>query len=98
MPFVPDQLVKCVRTPEATGFCEAVPTEGRVYTVRETRFYADYDKWGVRLVEIVNAPRPYANGFGEAYFMSECFRPIDDKALDIFRQVLTDAPKDVETV
>ena len=94
--FVPGQLVICVRTP-GNPQGEVVPRKGTVYTIREAYRYPDR-RVGVRLREIVNEPRRYRQGTHEGRFLADCFRPLDDTKLDVFRAVLTDAPKDRETV
>ncbi len=96
MPFVPGQLVKCIDVSDLGVMSDGLEMHG-IYTVRGV-----VDEWprghpGVWLEEIVRPTRP-ADVFGEVPYRASRFVPIDDKALDIFRQVLTDAPKDVETV
>lgn len=105
MPFVPGQMVKCVDNRPLTG---PNPYNGlgwvqdmhglRLWTVYTVRDVLPDQKTGpcVRLEEI---RRPFDPFFGaEAAYRASRFVPIDDKALDIFRQVLTDAPTDMETV
>jgi hypothetical protein len=91
MPFVPDQLVVCVDDRPSSFNGAAFPAKrGSVYTV-ETAFIHPSGADGITLME-VGIPPPHVG------FFASRFRPIDDKALDIFRQVLTDAPMDEETV
>jgi hypothetical protein len=67
---------------------EIWPEVGCVYTVRAKRYYPDYV--AILLVEIVNAPRQYAEGFQEADVDAGCFRPVIERKTDIevFRRLL----------
>ena len=102
MPFVPGQLVKCVGhnndggdyAPSHISARAVYPRRGSVYTIATVNRWTQYTL--VTLVECNNSH--LSNGAYEPGFDARGFRPIDDKALDIFRQVLTDAPKDMETV
>lgn len=102
MPFVPGQKVRCTdgRFPADSDLYygdETFVQKGAVYTVREA-FLEFEGTHTITVEEIVNPAKEYADGVVEFHFAERRFRPIDDKALDIFRQVPTDAPQDVETV
>lgn len=75
---------------------ETVPTVGRIYTVRDIEPSHDpaFAELFIRLNEIINSPRLYENGFHECNFSIEAFRPIDDSAIDIFREIARTAPHD----
>lgn len=53
-------------------FQEVLPLKDKVYTVREL-----YDSSSIRLVEIVNRPNFYKQGFAECVFMNSCFKALD---------------------
>lgn len=66
----------------------AVPKKGVVYTVREV---IPEDKWGpstLRLHEVVNPLRAYAEGLCENSWDARAFRPLSSDRLSIFRQHL----------
>jgi hypothetical protein len=84
MPFHVGQHIKCIGT-WPCGCCGA-PTNvvlGTVYTVKAVWPTCD-EGFGIELVE--TAPVEH-----EAY-NAERFRPVDDSALDIFREALRKAP------
>lgn len=81
------QKVVCIGGKRIGGHgTEAIPEFGSVYTVRE--FGAD---GGIRLVEIVNPPLAYIEGFFECTFAVESFRPVVERKTDIsvFTALLT---------
>lgn len=91
--FVPGQFALCIYPFEPHGpyYDEALPRKGTVYTIREA-FDWLHPLMGmiavVRLVEIVNPVRIYRNGPDEAIFGADCFRPVVDSKLAIFRKAL----------
>ncbi len=100
--FVPGQLVVCVDgtfPPDSDLYYgdETFVVAGAVYTVRET-FLEFEGTHTITVEEIVNPAKDYADGEVEFHFAARRFRPLDDTKLDVFRAVLTDAPKDRETV
>lgn len=102
MPFVPGQLVKFapkdgvgpVNRWDERKSLACLPKRGVIYTIGTINHWPAGDL--VTLVECDNS-HLMRNGY-EPGFNALHFRPIDDKALDIFRQVLTDAPMDEDTV
>jgi hypothetical protein len=72
---------------------EAIPEKGGIYTVRD--FAND---GGIRLIEIVNPPRFYAEGRVECSFDVSRFRPLIERTVDIsiFKVMLN--PSRVEEV
>jgi hypothetical protein len=63
--------VKCVDANFSSLNGETVPILGAVYTVREM-----VPESCIRLVEIVNVPRAYANGTQECAFKASRFAPV----------------------
>lgn len=84
--FWPGQKVVCLTNIWNRKNGEWVPVKHGIYTVRDVTFYGIE---GLRLMEIVNEPRQYAQGFAEATFVSACFRPIEKKSdpIGIFKQM-----------
>jgi len=75
----------------------SIPTRGGVYFIREVLPDPRRGFSGVflRLREIVN--RPYDSHVGpfEAAFAVKHFRPLDERRIDVFRQILVDCPLEV---
>lgn len=67
-------LVECVESPIPSNYGETMPVVGEIYTVRE--IYSDGKDTAIRLVEIHNPVREYADGFIEVSFWVECFREL----------------------
>lgn len=91
------QRVVCV---DDKGFNEKgliYPIKGKVYTIREVKYYPDGDFYSFRLEEIVNQPKEYKQGYGEKAFREFRFKPLDEKRLDIFRAMLV-TKKETEKV
>lgn len=90
--FQVGQLVKCIADGAPCACC-GQPSgleRGRVYTVsRAMPWGRDF---GVSVVEAATPPAHAPWGWLGSYY----FRPLDDTALDIFRAVVTDAPKQNE--
>ena len=63
---------------------EKGPLEDTIYTIRtiEPSFDEDPDP-AIRLVEIVNPPFPYAEGYHEVQFIARHFRPVQPRKTDI---------------
>jgi hypothetical protein len=77
--FYVGQRVVCVDDRPLRG-CRfsTVPKLGVKYTIRDLRA-----EFGVQVVEIVNTPRLYREGFMEAWYNPRRFRPIEEKSHDI---------------
>lgn len=76
----------------------SLPVVGTVYTLRDVFAEPRCSQSGevlVRLAELVNPPSKTNIGPYEAAFSSECFRPLDERRLDIFRAMLVSPPKEV---
>lgn len=75
---------------------EAVPVFGVVYTIR--KIMQEPDGIYLWLVEIVNAPKHYPDGFMEVAFYALDFRPVETRPTDIcvFTSMLK--PADVRVV
>ena len=86
------QKVVCVDTRWiVTSHKEIVPVKNVVYTIRSVEI--GYQGLPViRLVEIINEPHQYSDGFKEARFIARRFRPIVTRKTDIsvFKAMLTD--------
>jgi len=67
---------------------EFTPEKGPVYTIRDIKTYDNCI--GIRLKEIINTPRQYRRGFNECSFVTKHFRPLDSKAISIFRKIAQD--------
>jgi hypothetical protein len=65
---------------------ETVPELGKVYTIRA--FEAD-TMVCIFLVEIINEPRTYRQGFGECRFVATAFRKLQRKRIEVFTDMLT---------
>ena len=83
--------VVCVQDDWCCQQGEAAPRRNKVYTIREVTAYGPHV--GLRLREIVNAPRHYIESFGECYFGCQFFRPLEEKKTDIsvFQRLLVGA-------
>lgn len=66
------------------------PRIGGVYTIRDIG-QDSKERLGVWLEEVVNRPVPTLVGLRERGFFIQCFRALDERRLDIFRAMLTDA-------
>jgi len=76
--FYVGQKVVCVWAPK-TKCCygwEKFPVVGKVYTIRNLDDLGD--GFGVRVVEIVNRPGNYQQGFVECNFSPNRFRAIEE--------------------
>lgn len=84
MTFRVGQKVVCIRKDAWEGGYqdETDPIYGHVYTIREIVDYP-HGPVGLLLVEIVNPPRHYAEGFHECDFQSPNFRPVVERNTDI---------------
>lgn len=84
----PGRLVVCIDgarhtdRPDVPG--EIMPTKGIIYTVRDVTKYA---RVGIRLVELVNEPRRYAEGVLEVSFGLNRFRPVNTQIIDALLKV-----------
>lgn len=67
---------------------EMHPDKDVIYTIREILQRPNDE--GCYLVEIVNAPRSYTDTFSEKGWYTWRFRPLDSKAISIFRQIAQD--------
>ena len=65
---------------------ETMPEIGAVYTVRAATLVRDVEN--ILLVEIVNAPRAYAEGTFEGSFAAECFRPAVEPTQSVFDEYI----------
>lgn len=72
------------------------PIKGRIYTIREIDTIGGID--GFWLEEIINPIKTYCDGVCEAGFKRERFKPLDEKRLDIFREMLTVKKREKEKV
>lgn len=81
-------LVECIDDSWAPlAFNEIAPQLGHTYTVREVVCYPEFDEAGLLLQEIVNSPRAYSDSIGECTFDIDCFRPVRDDQIDVFRKL-----------
>ncbi|MHA6684469.1 hypothetical protein [Mesorhizobium sp. A556] len=64
---------------------EILPLVGAVYTIREIAVSVTdgQESVGIRLKEVVNAPRQYSNAFAEALWPIQAFRPVQTRKSDI---------------
>lgn len=88
--FEVGDMVVCVAKPMVGNFCyedETQPDVGGVYTVRAVAL-SPTGQEGIHLREITNAPREYALGFHELYFLSSRFRKIRKPSIEIFREIV----------
>jgi hypothetical protein len=92
MTFRVGQKVVCNRnTKWEGGFQDEIdPIYGHIYTIRGIVHYP-FGPAGLLLVEIVNAPRSYEEGFYECDFQAPNFRPVVERKTDIsvFTAMLT---------
>jgi hypothetical protein len=90
MTFHVGQKVVCVKAEWSDLNGETAPVAGGIYTIRAIITYPD-DFAGLLLVEIINAPRYYAEGLFECDFIATKFRPIVERKTDIsiFTAMLT---------
>lgn len=72
---VGDKVV-CVKKVNAYNG-EICPVVGEHYTVRDMYYNKIYSRWAIRVVEIINTPRHYNDGYNEADFPANKFRPVD---------------------
>jgi hypothetical protein len=90
------QLVVCVDdnwpSPRGGYGDELLPIRGKIYTVREVFQRRGDDEPSMLLEEVVNDVRPYLMRDGssvellEPSFVLRRFHPVDNAALDVFRQ------------
>lgn len=66
---------------------EITPSNGGIYTIREIT-----PRYAFRLVEIVNKPLEYKQGFGECSFQPRRFRPAHENRMDELRTLLAPVP------
>ena len=93
--FQVGDMVVCVKTlsdKDRGRGCPNFPRSGLIYTIREMIDHGIYGI-GVRLNEIVNAPYNWANGFQEATFAPEWFRPIRRTDISALRHLVL-SPKE----
>ena len=74
---------------------EILPVEGKIYTIRDLVDCKE-EGIGVRVDEIVNAPRLYRTGFMEGCLLPERFRPLVETNIDIFKAMLQPLPEPVK--
>jgi len=88
----PGDLVRCVV--ESTDHCPDripnLPKVGSVYTVRgfDPLPLPSSVPRGIFLMEVINPPAQWSNGFGEGAFDPNRFVPIDDGEIQIFRDLV----------
>lgn len=82
------QRVVCVDDLFEDIYDEETPKRGVVYTIRGIKFWT-VDKLSFTLEEITNPLKLYKEGVSEKHFRETRFKPIDEKRLDIFREMLT---------
>ncbi len=98
MAFYVGQKVVCIVgfTRLARGRDETFPIKGEVYTIREIKLDSGGDTC-LRLQEIVNTPRYYAEGFTEMAFDAELFRPLVEKGTDTGMAILKEIVRTQKT-
>lgn len=74
-----------------------LPTRGVVYTVRTVEMCAYTNELAIRLVEIVNEPRWYLEGWTEPRFFARAFRPIvgTERGMEILERIRIKASEPV---
>lgn len=83
MTFYRYQRVVCINDNWCPPFVATTcPKAGVVYTIRSL-FEAKTEQLCIRLVEILNPLREYNEGYMEAGFVADNFRPLCDKKTDI---------------
>lgn len=96
---VPGMRVVCILKPDRMAWegCDERDIEllnsiqiGAVYTIREVLVVQRHIC--VRLEEIVAEPRLTWLGMFELAWDANCFRPLDERRLDVFREALKRAP------
>lgn len=83
---------------DAADFCSVIPKIGRVYTIRDASMgfnfcgvevfslkFDEFSSFGIWGAE-------YQPPYGEWSFQARCFKPLDERRLDQFRQMLTKIP------
>lgn len=75
-PFEIGEEVVCIKKGSWSDleYGEAAPYYNQHYTVRECILF--HNGWNIRLAEVINPPRDYAEGVMEAMFHSSHFRRI----------------------
>ncbi len=73
---------------------EIGPVKGCIYTIREVLWDDFCGKVVLRLHEIRNPTRNYADRRWETAFIADCFRPVRKTSIDIFRSLLTPSGDD----
>lgn len=91
--------VVCVDDQPSDGRGEVYPVESQVYTIRALSL-TDDGQVKIRLVEIVNAPMAYRQGFHECWFRARRFRPVQARKTDIsiFTALLNPSQRDREYI
>lgn len=76
------------------------PIIGSIYTIREifpcSPQKVDLCPISIRLIEIINTPRQYLEGFSECKFFACRFRPLHNTDISIFNSLLNPTPKQIE--
>ena len=89
MSFHKGQRVVCIKDGFKAGSGEKTPVKGKVYTIRDIYFAEIKQCECLRLVEIVNTPKNYADiGYGECGFRSQFFRPLCESRIAVFKAML----------
>ena len=83
-------LVVCVSDDFINPYGETLPIAGLIYTIRTLE--VDGGEAFIRLAEIINDPRLYAQGLYECDFRIDAFRPVKRTDISIFHQIIENMP------
>lgn len=84
------QKLRCIDDSNFKGAGdEAHPVRGGVYTIRSSYFSKSLQCELIRLVEIVNTPRPYVDGYLESGFYPSRFRAVRSSDISVFKAMLS---------
>lgn len=93
IPFVPTQRVTCIREESHWRVVADHPKQGVVYTVVD--ICDGIDPGGivgpapcVVLAEVCTAPCTRAGRTGSPVWEADCFKPVDEARIDVFRALL----------
>ena len=93
--FVVGQRVVCIETWCDIPGVPVLPVRGGIYKIRN--IIARAEDIGLMFSELINPSQAWRDGYGEAAFNVEYFRPLQDRPretdtdIGIFNQILVDA-------
>lgn len=89
--------VVCVDATARPGrrWADDAPSQGTIYTISDVFIDVD-DDLVIGLLELPRSAVAHALFGGKAGYLPRRFRPLDERRIDIFRSVLTQAPTEKE--